>query len=114
MALSDLLNVGSPGGSTYVRITEDGYLLLSGDAAGTKALRDVEDPGTGEAIPVTVSAHIAMTTGGSGETGTLAAPAVAGQRLTLVLDVDGGGNRVVTAAAPSSVAVPRPSPRKMD
>lgn len=60
---------------------------------------DVADPGDGEAIPVAQSAHIAFTTGGAGETGTLAAPTFVGQKLVLALDVDGGGNRVVTAAA---------------
>jgi hypothetical protein len=54
------------------------------------------DPGDGEAIAVTNSANIAITTGGSGETNTLAIPTFVGQQLMLSLDVDGGGDRVVT------------------
>lgn len=58
------------------------------------------DPGTGQAIPVTRSATFALTTGASGETNTLAAPSFQGQLITLVLQVDGGGNRVITSAVP--------------
>lgn len=58
------------------------------------------DPGTAAAIPVTRSATFALTTGASGETNTLAAPLFVGQLITLVLQVDGGGNRVVTSAVP--------------
>lgn len=58
----------------------------------------LEDPGDGEAIPVTRSGVCALTTGGSGETRTLADPDQAGLFLTLTLDVDGGGDAVVTVA----------------
>jgi hypothetical protein len=60
------------------------------------AITSIPDPGDAAAIPVGVSANIAITTGGSGETNTLAIPTFAGQRLLLSLDVDGGGDRVVT------------------
>lgn len=62
------------------------------------------DPGDAAAIPVDRSATIAITTGGSGETNTLAIPTFLGQRMVLILDVDGGGDRVVTAASAINVA----------
>ena len=64
----------------------------------------VADPGTGQAIPVTRSATIAITTGGGGETNTLAIPTFLGQRLILTMNVDGGGDRVITAASAINVA----------
>lgn len=75
-------------------VTVDGLLIK--DSTIIPALAD---PGDAAAIPVTRSASIAFTTGGSGETGTLAIPAYVGQLLSLTLDVDGGGDRVVTAAS---------------
>lgn len=59
----------------------------------------VADPGDAGAIPVTRSGKVAITTGAVGETRTLAIPDGIGRRLTLSLDVDGGGDAVVTAAA---------------
>lgn len=70
---------------------------LSWADAGGSSLT-VADPGTGAAIPLNSSAYIALTTGGSGETNTLAIPQFVGQELVLALDTDGGGNRVVTAS----------------
>ncbi len=61
---------------------------------------NLADPGDGVAIPVTRSATVAFTTGGSGETNTIAVPSFIGQRMILCLDVDGGGDRVVTVAQP--------------
>lgn len=58
----------------------------------------ISDPGDGGAIPVTRSGVCALTTGGSGETRTLADPDAAGLQLTVTLDVDGGGDAVVTVA----------------
>lgn len=58
----------------------------------------ISDPGDGGAIPVTRSGVCAITTGGSGETRTLADPDQAGLTITLTLDVDGGGDAVVTVA----------------
>lgn len=59
----------------------------------------IADPGDGEAIPVTRSGNVAMTTtDAGGETRTLAVPAAAGIELTLSLSVD-GGDCVVTAAS---------------
>lgn len=59
----------------------------------------IADPGTGAAIPVTKSASINIVTGGSGETNTLANPAFLGQIMEINLQTDGGGDRVITAAA---------------
>ena len=56
------------------------------------------DPGTGEAIPVTRSASIAITTAAA-ETNTLAIPAFVGQVMALVCDVYAVGDRVITAAS---------------
>lgn len=64
----------------------------------------VADPGHGQAIPVTRSATINMTTGGSGQTNSLAIPTFVGQRLILCLDTDGGGDRVITVASAINVA----------
>lgn len=55
------------------------------------------DPGDAGAIKVSQSGNCAITTAGA-ETRTLAAPARAGIRLAVTLDVD-GGNCVITAAA---------------
>lgn len=57
------------------------------------------DPGSGAAIPVTNSASINIVTGASGETNTLANPAFLGQLMEINLQTDGGGDRVITAAA---------------
>jgi hypothetical protein len=73
--------------------------IVASELSALVAADVVADPGDAAAIPVTNSAIIAMTSGASGETGTLAIPTFAGQRLILTLDVDGGGDRVVTAAA---------------
>lgn len=59
----------------------------------------ITDPGTGAAIPVRQSGVCCITTGASGQTNTLAAPTFKGQIITLVLDTDGGGDRVVTVSA---------------
>lgn len=55
------------------------------------------DPGTAAAIPVTRSASVAITSAGA-ETNTLAIPAFVGQTLSLYLDTDTSGARVVTSA----------------
>lgn len=57
------------------------------------------DPGTGQAIPVTRSASIAITTAAA-ETNTLAIPTFIGQRLILICDVYAVGDRVITSAQP--------------
>lgn len=64
----------------------------------------VADPGDAAPIPVTRSAIIPITTGAGGETNTLAIPSFLGQRLIITHDVDGGGNRVITAASAINVA----------
>lgn len=77
-----------------------GLVYLNPFLVGTNGLENlIADPGTGQAIPVTASGVIAITTGAAGETNTLAAPTRAGQVLVLTCDVHGGGNRVITAAA---------------
>lgn len=55
------------------------------------------DPGDGATIVVQKWTSIALTTGSSGETNTLASPTKAGQRIALTLVVDGGGDRVITS-----------------
>ncbi|MFH1984128.1 MAG: hypothetical protein ABIL58_19995 [Pseudomonadota bacterium] len=64
-----------------------------------KAPVAIADPGDAGAIPVTRSGQVPITTGGSGETRTLAIPALAGITLAISIDVDGGGDAVITAAA---------------
>lgn len=64
-----------------------------------RAPHQVADPGDAAAIVITRQMQmVPFTTGASGETNTLAAPTKAGLILGLCLDVDGGGNRVVTVA----------------
>jgi len=116
------------GATTALYVTADGgtgWTAMTGtspaasavtvaDAAGYTTAADVEaalaeleqlrmvelaDPGDAAAIPVTQSADIGMTTGAAGETGTLADPTVVGMTLSLHLDTDGGGDRVITAAS---------------
>lgn len=62
----------------------------------------ITDPGNGEAIPVTASGTLKISSGGA-ETRTLAAPTFEGQILTVILQVD-GGNVVVTATPPVNQA----------
>ena len=85
---------GAAGSSVYV--TADSGTTWSSMKA---APDEVADPGDGEAIPVTGDADIGMVTGASGETNTLADPAEVGVTLNLSLAVDGGGDRVITAAS---------------
>jgi|DEB0MinimDraft_3_1074331.scaffolds.fasta_scaffold00047_19 hypothetical protein len=70
---------------------------LMGVPSGTMA--GVADPGDAAAIPVNRSGTVAIATGAGGETNTLAIPGFLGQRLILTMDVDGGGDRVITAAS---------------
>lgn len=63
----------------------------------TEAL--IADPGDAGAIPVTRSGNVAITTGGVGETRTLAIPGAAGITLNISIDVDGGGDVAVTVAS---------------
>ena len=58
---------------------------------------EILDPGTGNSIPVDKNGIMAFSTGASGETNTLARPTAMGQRLTLFMVADGGGDRVITA-----------------
>lgn len=98
-----------PKGSAYLRTGGTGAAQLAYvaiDSAGAWAplggLDEVADPGDGQAIPVTKSAVIGITTAGA-ETNTLAIPTFVGQRLVLYCDTY-VGDRVVTVAAPFNVA----------
>ena len=64
-----------------------------------RASKEQPDPGDGAAITYTRWGQIiSIVSGASGETNTLADPPAAGENLTLTMDTDGGGNRVITAA----------------
>lgn len=83
--------------------------FVSAAAAGDAAIyeqvqHEIADPGTGVAIPVTSSGTVPIVTGAAPETNTLAAPTFLGQELVLCMDVDGGGNRAVTAASAINIA----------
>jgi len=96
-----------PKGSLYLRKdgTADTIAYVATDAVGTwspleAGVTDLADPGTGAAIPVTKSAHVALTIGSAGaETNTLAIPTFIGQRMIVIADVVGTGTRAITAAA---------------
>ena len=66
----------------------------------TPQIAVIADPGDTNAIPVTRSGNVAITTGSSGETRSLADPGSVGLTLDLTHDVDGGGDAVITAASP--------------
>lgn len=57
------------------------------------------DPGNAGVISGVISGTMNLVSGGSGETRTLAVPNHVGQRLTLHMDTDGGGNIVITATS---------------
>lgn len=63
-----------------------------------KAQVAIADPEDGNAIPVTKSASVPITTGGA-ETRTIAIPGLAGITLSISLDVDGGDCTITVAAA---------------
>ena len=88
-------------GSTYVN-TNGGTAWAFSTVVAAAGL--ISDPGTGNAIPVTATATVAITTGGSGQTNTLAIPTFIGQELAIIMDVDGGGNRVITVASAFNIA----------
>ena len=58
----------------------------------------IADPGDGQAIPVTASGSIAITTAGA-ETNTMAIPTFVGQQISLICDVYAAGDRVITVAS---------------
>lgn len=58
----------------------------------------ISDPGDGQAIPVTASGSIAITTAAA-ETNTMAIPTFVGQQISLICDVYAVGDRVITVAA---------------
>ncbi len=91
-------------GSTGVAITNGDGVAGNPTVDNLFAPIGVADPGDAAAIPVTRSATIAITTGAGAETNTLAIPTFLGQELVLTMDVDGGGNRAITAASAINVA----------
>lgn len=58
----------------------------------------IADPGDGNAIPVTASGSIAITTAAA-ETNTMAIPTFVGQQISLIVDVYAVGDRVITVAS---------------
>lgn len=58
----------------------------------------IADPGDGQAIPVTASGSVAITTAAA-ETNTMAIPTFVGQQISLICDVYAVGDRVVTVAS---------------
>ena len=89
-------NVVISGAKTFT--TGTGLSTFSGEVAATASAWLIADPGTGAAIPVTASGVCAITCAAA-ETNTLAAPAFIGQEISLILDVDTAGARVVTVAS---------------
>lgn len=86
-------------------VTVAGTVEFLGDLLAKQlSTEEIDDPGTGVAISVKTSGSMAITTGGSGETNTCAIPTFRGQRILFCLDVDGGGNRVITFASAINVA----------
>lgn len=59
---------------------------------------DLDDPGNAGALPSDQWGTVALVTGSSGQTRTLAQPTKAGLQLTLAFKTDGGGDCVVTVA----------------
>ena len=60
----------------------------------------IADPGTGVAIPISISCQVPLVVADATETNTLAAPAFVGQEMTIyVYSLAGSGTRAVTAAA---------------
>lgn len=69
---------------------------LMQDASGLA--NAISDPGDGQAIPVTASGSVAITTAGA-ETNTMAIPTFVGQQISLICDVYAAGDRVITVAS---------------
>lgn len=68
-------------------------------------VRPIADVGNGGVIPVTTSLAMPITTAAAGpdETSTLPDPSFMGQDATFHMDVDGGDDRVITAASPITI-----------
>lgn len=81
-------------------VTVSRDLVVTGDLISKVLItEEITDPGDGAAIPVTSSGSLMLTSGGSGETRTLAIPTFVGQRLSIGFDTDGGGDIAITVAA---------------
>jgi len=82
-------------------VTINRSLTVTGDLLAPQLVtEEIDDPGDAGAIPVASSGSCMLTSGGSGETRTLAIPAFVGQRLNIGFDTDGGGDIVITVAQP--------------
>jgi hypothetical protein len=75
-----------------------GFIYLKGRIASGATDQVIADPGTGQAIPVTTSGVLMITTAAA-ETNTLADPTFVGQELSLICDTYAAGDRVVTSAS---------------
>lgn len=100
---SALASTANAKGASLVGI-EDSASLLTGANVETAIAElakyeciTLADPGDGQAIPVTRSATVAITTAAA-ETNTLAIPTFVGQKLFLICDTHAVGDRVVTSA----------------
>ena len=69
-----------------------------GSAIVGAVTQPIADPGDAGAIPVTSEGHVALSSGGGGETRTLADPTIPGQQLLLYF-IDDGGAITLTAAS---------------
>lgn len=74
-------------------------IKFNGPTRAETNARLIADPGNAGAISVLNDGVCALTTGGSAQTRTVAIPSFVGQRLTLCLDTDGGGDVAVTFAS---------------
>jgi len=76
-----------------------GYTLPGGDGGGGGGCTVGTDPGTGNPIVAAADTYIPITTGVGAETNTLPDPAAACISLVISMSIDGGGDRVITAAS---------------
>lgn len=100
---TDALLTVKDGATTLTKVGIGGTATVVSTSSAWKVVADVKvaqritDPGTGVAIPVTQSGSVAITQNGA-ETNTLANPTFMGQELSIFVDTDTSGARVVTAA----------------
>lgn len=101
---TSLASTANGKGAALVGVEDSAGLLAAANVEAALAelakygQNGIADPGDEGAIPVTVSGVCAMTSAGA-EDRSLAIPTFLGQRLTLVLDTDGGDVTVTSAEA---------------